>query len=109
MTHAEDRTPSEERLRALIAEGLRVEERQRLLAEEGLRAHALAYVVVNAMLIGTWAVTDRRYFWPKWPLLGWGLGLAAHTWIIHKVDEKRRIIDCEVHPSGQAGPGERRI
>ena len=109
MTYVEEGALGEERLEALIAEGLRVDERGRRLAEEGLRAHALAYVVVNAVLIGVWAVTDRRSFWPKWPVMGWGLGLAAHAWIIRTVNEKRRILDgpAEVHAPGRASGRER--
>src|SRR5215217_5729190 len=36
-----------------------------------------SFVVVNLMLIAIWAVTGAGYFWPIWPLLGWGLGLLG--------------------------------
>ena len=36
-----------------------------------------AYVVINAFLIGVWAVTGAGYFWPGWVLAGWGVGLFA--------------------------------
>ena len=36
-----------------------------------------SFVVVNLMLIVIWAVTGAGYFWPIWPLLGWGLGLLG--------------------------------
>ena|SRR3712207_1588048 len=49
-------------------------------AERELRQHAASYVVVNLMLIGIWAATGAGYFWPIWPLLGWGAGLALHAW-----------------------------
>ena len=47
------------------------------------KVHALSYVLVNLLLIGVWYFTgpDRGhdvYFWPIWPLLGWGIGLASH-------------------------------
>ena len=48
--------------------------------ERELRQHAASYVVVNLMLIGIWAATGAGYFWPIWPLLGWGAGLALHAW-----------------------------
>lgn len=35
-----------------------------------------AFVLINLVLIGIWAATGAGYFWPIWPLLGWGLGLA---------------------------------
>jgi len=36
-------------------------------------------VVVNALLVGIWAMTTSpEFFWPMWPILGWGIGVAAH-------------------------------
>lgn len=40
--------------------------------------NAISYVAVNAMLVMIWFTTGRGYFWPIWPMLGWGLGLAIH-------------------------------
>ncbi|CAA9496734.1 MAG: hypothetical protein AVDCRST_MAG17-1033 [uncultured Solirubrobacterales bacterium] len=36
-----------------------------------------AYLAVNLILIAIWALTGADYFWPIWPLLGWGIGLFA--------------------------------
>jgi hypothetical protein len=36
-----------------------------------------AFLAVNLMLIVIWAATGAGYFWPIWPLLGWGLGLIG--------------------------------
>ena len=35
------------------------------------------YVFVNAFLIGVWYFTTGpgNYFWPIWPILGWGIGI----------------------------------
>lgn len=41
------------------------------------RAHLRSYVLVMALLLGIWAVTGMGYFWPIWPMMGWGIGLAA--------------------------------
>jgi class 3 adenylate cyclase len=30
------------------------------------------------MLIGIWAASGGGYFWPIWPILGWGIGLGCH-------------------------------
>jgi class 3 adenylate cyclase len=43
------------------------------------RIHAVAYVLVNAFLIAIWAAGGGGYFWPLWPILGWGLGLGMHA------------------------------
>jgi hypothetical protein len=31
------------------------------------------FVAVMALLVGIWALTGMGYFWPIWPMLGWGL------------------------------------
>jgi class 3 adenylate cyclase len=31
------------------------------------------------MLIGIWAASGAGYFWPIWPMLGWGIGVGAHA------------------------------
>lgn len=36
------------------------------------------YVFVNALLIAINLATSRGAIWFYWPLLGWGIGLAAH-------------------------------
>jgi class 3 adenylate cyclase len=44
-----------------------------------VRIHATIYVVVNVMLIAIWAASGGGYFWPIWPMLGWGIGLGGHA------------------------------
>ncbi|HMP94925.1 MAG TPA: 2TM domain-containing protein [Phnomibacter sp.] len=41
----------------------------------------LSYFLVNTFLVIIWYLTSYRaghyqHFWPIWPMLGWGLGLA---------------------------------
>jgi eukaryotic-like serine/threonine-protein kinase len=43
------------------------------------KTHLTLYVLVNVFLIGIWAASGGGYFWPVWPLLGWGIALAAHA------------------------------
>ena len=41
----------------------------------------VAYLVVNARLVVIWALTDAGgYFWPIWPILGWGIALVLQGW-----------------------------
>ncbi len=42
----------------------------------GWMIHAIVFVVFNAGLIGLSALTGKH--WAIYPLLGWGVGLAAH-------------------------------
>jgi hypothetical protein len=52
---------------------------RRIRAKRGFWIHFSIYLVVNALLVAVWAVTWTGYFWPVWPMLGWGIGVAAHA------------------------------
>ncbi len=39
--------------------------------------HVRAYVAVMLLLVAIWALTGMGYFWPIWPMLGWGIGVVA--------------------------------
>ena len=53
--------------------------RSRLLKKRKVRGAVVSYVIVNAVLVGIWAVTGFGYFWPGWTIFGWGLILALHA------------------------------
>jgi len=59
---------------------LRKQAEARVRKRRDLGAHVVVYVVVNAMLIGIWAISGAGYFWPAWVLLGWGVGLVLNVW-----------------------------
>jgi aminopeptidase N len=40
--------------------------------------HLRTYLLVMALLVAIWALTGAGYFWPVWPALGWGIGVASH-------------------------------
>ncbi len=42
-----------------------------------LRDELAPFVLVNVLLIAVWAASGAGYFWPIWPLLGWGIGIVA--------------------------------
>jgi class 3 adenylate cyclase len=44
-----------------------------------LRVHFTIYALVNLMFIGIWAASGAGYYWPIWPMLGWGIGVAMHA------------------------------
>jgi hypothetical protein len=45
-----------------------------------LQTHAVIYALVMALLVFIWLTTGAGYFWPQWPIVGWGLLLALHAW-----------------------------
>ena len=48
-------------------------------ARAGFKRTLVLYFIVNAMLTAIWYFTSEghnKYFWPVWPILGWGVGLA---------------------------------
>lgn len=56
-------------------------------ARAGFKGHLVVYVLVNTLLFSIWLVMtlvpslrpeQGGYYWPIWPHLGWGLGLAIH-------------------------------
>ena len=49
------------------------------MLSQRFKTHLTLYLLVNVLLIGIWAASGAGYFWPIWPILGWGIGLAAHA------------------------------
>jgi len=54
-----------------------------LKKKRDLWANLLAYVLVNGCLIAIWAVTGSGFFWPIFPILGWGIGVFFHAWDVY--------------------------
>ena len=52
---------------------------RRIQAKRQFWGHLAVYLAVNSLLIAIWAMTSAEYFWPIWPMLGWGIGVAAHA------------------------------
>ncbi len=51
--------------------------RQRRASGRWDTEHVRAYVSVSVMLVAIWVLTGAGYFWPIWPILGWGIGVVA--------------------------------
>jgi len=56
---------------------------KRLKDKRDFRNHVASYVIVNSMLVVIWALSSGGYFWPIWPILGWGIGLAINAWAVY--------------------------
>jgi hypothetical protein len=63
-----------------------------LFAEREVRAaavHLFAYLAVNALLIAINLLVTPGTIWFPWPLLGWGIGLAIHAWLVYRAVLRR--------------------
>jgi hypothetical protein len=60
---------------------------EHLKKKSEFKAHLLAYVLVNAFLVAVWAATGAGFFWPMFPILGWGIGIAFHAWDVYRGEE----------------------
>lgn len=56
--------------------------------------HLTTYLVINAVLIGIWALSGAGYFWPAWVIGGWGIGLVLHGWDVY--GRRRTIAEDEI-------------
>ena len=74
---------------------------ERIEAKRAFGRHARIYCAVNLLLIAIWAITSRGYFWPIWPMLGWGVGLAANYWSVFL---RRPISDDDIRRELERGP-----
>jgi uncharacterized membrane protein YiaA len=67
--------------------------RQRVERKRKFVGDLVAYVVINAFLIGVWALAGFGYFWPVWVLAGWGVLLMLDAWNVYY---RRPITDKEI-------------
>jgi hypothetical protein len=76
----------------------RASARQRLERKRKVGGDAVAYVVINAFLVGIWAFNGRGYFWPGWVLAGWGVLLLLTAWdVYYRRPISQDDIDRELH------------
>lgn len=70
-------------------------------ARAAFKSNLFCYLIVNAFLVVLWffIAGPNHYFWPIWPLLGWGLGLAFQYFnayhgsrMVNAQDEYKKLI-----------------
>jgi hypothetical protein len=67
---------------------LRERATRNLKKRRDFHAHLLVYVLVNAFLVVIWAVTTPGgFFWPIFPLVGWGIGVVMNAWDVYRPAE----------------------
>jgi 2TM domain len=80
---------------------------KRLKKRRDFSGHLLVYVLVNAFLVVIWAMTDPDgFFWPVFPIVGWGIGVVLNAWDVYRNDEfdeeqiRREIERLQAHAAG---------
>ena len=48
------------------------------------------------MLVIIWYVTGADFFWPIFPILGWGIGVVFHVWDVMTPGVDERQIQAEM-------------
>jgi len=60
---------------------------KRLRKRRDFFGHLVVYAVVNGFLVAIWAVTTPHgFFWPVFPMLGWGIGVVLNAWDVFRKD-----------------------
>ena len=56
---------------------------QQRAARMSVMIHLAAYVAGSLLMLGIWLAVGFGgggwYFWPVWPIMGWGIGVASHA------------------------------
>jgi len=76
----DDKTFAERNGSVDVDEKLREQAVEELGKRRELSGHILAYVTVNTFLVVIWYLTGAGFFWPAFPMFGWGIGVIFHAW-----------------------------
>ena len=71
---------------------------KRLKKRHDFHAHVLIYLLVNTFLVVIWWMTSPEgFFWPVFPIIGWGIGVAMNAWDVYVSDDiSEEDIDREI-------------
>ena len=75
---------------------LRQQALARIKKKQEFIGHLVAYLAVNAMIVAIWAFTSGGFFWPIFPIVGWGIGLVFHGMDVYRVPPSEEQIQREM-------------
>ena len=75
----------------------------RILNNAGFRTHLTIYIAVNAGLALLNLVSAPAHVWFQWPLIGWGIGLLGHAFLVSRAPETPTRVDETAKPAS-GGP-----
>ena len=56
----------------------------RLKKRRDFLRHLLVYLFVNSFIVAIWAATSSGgFFWPIFPIVGWGIGVVMNAWDVY--------------------------
>jgi hypothetical protein len=87
-------TPDEHGQPDVVADPLEARARRRLKQKRDFAGHLLVYIMVNGFLVIIWAITSGGFFWPVFPIVGWGIGVVMNAWDVWRNDD---FTDAEIH------------
>jgi hypothetical protein len=60
---------------------------KRLKKRRDFYGHLFVYALVNGFLIAIWALVGLHgFFWPIFPILGWGVAVVLNAWDVYRND-----------------------
>jgi hypothetical protein len=60
---------------------------RRLRKRRDFYGHLLVYALVNGFFVVIWALVDvHGFFWPVFPIVGWGIGVVLNAWDVYRSD-----------------------
>ena len=71
---------------------LRQQARKRARVKLSFFGHLAIYLVVNLVLLALNLLTSPESIWFYWPLLGWGIGVAAHGITVYATDLGQNLL-----------------
>jgi hypothetical protein len=61
---------------------------KRLKKRRDFVGHLLVYVLVNTFIVLIWFMSGSNgFFWPVFPIVGWGIGVVMNAWDVYRNDE----------------------
>ena len=70
------------------SEQLRERAIKRLKKRRDFVGHLIVYTLVNAFVVLIWLLsTPRGFFWPVFPIAGWGIAVVLNAWDVWHGDE----------------------
>ncbi len=55
----------------------------------GCAVHVLVYLVINSVLVATWALSGSGFFWPVYLMIVWGVGVLVNVYLAYGPSSRR--------------------